>query len=382
LRVLLQCRPDLFRLGGGESNQILRLKEELLCRNVAADVSTDFAPNLEGYDLVHVFNITQPTETFVQALHAKKNGKPVVLSPVYQNVGEYDMKGRYGLARRADRVVRNRRRAETLKEWVRTIRRPESWPAYWRARRLGVEHQRKSVLELADGFVTNSHLEMEAVRRDYGAGGAYRVATNAVHPMFFEARGDAFSNRTGLRNFVICAGFISSLKNQLRLIQALRGTGLALVLAGSQVATHRHYYYRVRIAASRGDPHVVMLGRLSQEELASVYAAAKVVVLPSWFETCGMACLEGAAAGANVVITNRGYTREYFREFAWYCDPSEAGSIREAVLHAYEAPRRTEFTGYIRRHYTWGKAAESTLDLYQEVLRTSSASNRIQTPVH
>jgi glycosyltransferase involved in cell wall biosynthesis len=371
LRVLLQCRPDVLRFGGGESQQIFRLTEELLRRGVEVDVSSDCTPTLNGYDLVHVFNLTQPAETLAQTVHAKRHGKRVILSPVYQDFREYDKRGRHGLARLVYGMVRDRRRAETLKEWVRTIRRPESWPACRCALGLGIEEQRKRVLELVDGFVTNSHLEMEAIRRDYGAAGTYRVSTYAVHPMFFGARPDAFRNGTGINgSIVVCAGFISSLKNQLTLIEALRDTGLTLVLVGSKVTTHRHYYGLVRRAVNRGNPHVVMLGTLSQEDLASVYAAATVVVLPSWFETCGMACLEGAAAGANVVVTNRGYPREYFRDFAWYCDPADASSIREAIMGAHQAPRPSEFGRYIRAHYTWEKAADEALHLYHEVLQS------------
>ena len=377
MRILLQSRPELFWHGGGEAQQILRLREELLRREIHAEVSTDSAPNLDGCDLVHLFNITHPSATLVQALHAREQGKPILLSPVYQDLGEYNRKGRYGLAHLAYRMVRDQRSVERIKDWMRVALHPASWSAYGRVRHWNIDEQRKRVLELAEGLVTNSHSEMEALRRDYGARQRYTVATYAVHPIFFEARPESFYERSGLRDFVVCAGFISSLKNQLRLIRALRHTGLTLVVVGPKVNTHRYYYYRVRYEAARRDPCVILLGRMSQQELASVFAAAKVVVLPSWFETCGMACLEGAAAGANAVITNRGYTREYFRDFAWYCDPSDVSSIRTAVLSAYEAPRRTEFADYIRRHYTWEKAAESTLDLYQEVLRTSVASKGI-----
>ena len=373
LRVLLQCRRESLRSGGGEAQQIIRLREELLRRNVQADVSDDYAPRFDTYDIIHLFNITQPTETLVQALHAERYRKPLILSPIYQNLTIYDAEGRYGLARWAYRIVRDRRRVERIRDYVRALNDPSSWRSYWSVRHWSVDEQRKRVVELMDGFITNSHLEMEALRRDYGARGPYDVATYAVHPMFFAARPRVFFEGCKHQDYVICAGFISSLKNQLRLIRALRNTGLTLLLAGAKVRTHRSYYYRVRWEAARGDPRVLMMGRISQEELASAYAAAKVVVLPSWFETCGMACLEGAACGANVVITNRGYTREYFGNFAWYCDPSSVSSIRQAVLSAYEAPRRTDFAAYIRQHYTWERAAESAIELYREVLRLSSS---------
>ena len=364
----------------GEAHQILRLQENLRSRGHKVEVSTEYTPALDGYDLVHLFNLNRPTEGLTRALHAKKQGLPLVFSPVHFDTREYDEKGRYGLARLAYQICRDRNRVERIKDWAFVARDPRSWRHYLKVWHLSPEDQRRQLIGLVDGFVTIAEMEMEALKRDYGARGPHRAAHYGVGELFFRASPKDFIDRHGLSNFVICAGLISSLKNQLRLIEALRDSGITLVLVGHKVWMHRAYYRQVRCAVLRGNPRILLFPAVSQEELASMFAASKVVVLPTWSETCGLACLEGAAAGANVVITNRGYTGEYFRDFAWYCDPSDVRSIRTAVLSAYEAPRRTEFAGYIRRHYTWGRAAESTLDLYEEVLRTSVARKRIGMP--
>ncbi|MBK7308934.1 MAG: glycosyltransferase [Chitinophagaceae bacterium] len=52
--------------------------------------------------------------------------------------------------------------------------------------------------------------------------------------------------------------------------------------------------------------NIVFAGRLTQTALANYYARARVHVLPSWFETCGLSSLEAAAMGCNIVITARG----------------------------------------------------------------------------
>jgi glycosyltransferase involved in cell wall biosynthesis len=198
-----------------------------------------------------------------------------------------------------------------------------------------------------------------------------------VAPEFFTATPERFTARWGTqldgavagRELVVCAGFLTALKNQLALLEALRGTGLILVLAGADVPTHRGYARRLRAAAGRGDPRVVLTGALTREELASLFAAARVVVQPSWFESAGMACLEAAAAGANVVITARGFAREYFGDAAWYCQPDAPESIRAAVLAAWAAPPQNELSERIRRESDWGAAARAAIAAYEEVLR-------------
>ena len=60
--------------------------------------------------------------------------------------------------------------------------------------------------------------------------------------------------------------------------------------------------------------NVKFLGDLdhSSDMLRSAYAACDVFVLPGWFETPGLAALEAALAGAKVVATKGGSTKEYF----------------------------------------------------------------------
>jgi hypothetical protein len=92
--------------------------------------------------------------------------------------------------------------------------------------------------------------------------------------------------------------------------------------------------------------------------------------MASWFETTGLAGLEAGLAGANVVITGRGYAREYFGESAWYCDPANLTSIREAVTAAWAAPRgsRQLEQRISKLGLTWAEAASKTLGVYRQIL--------------
>src|SRR5205085_2575717 len=65
--------------------------------------------------------------------------------------------------------------------------------------------------------------------------------------------------------------------------------------------------------------------------LASAYAAARVVALPSWFETPGLAALEGALAGRAVVVTPYGCAPEYFGDMAVYVRPGRPTKLAQAL---------------------------------------------------
>jgi glycosyltransferase involved in cell wall biosynthesis len=131
-------------------------------------------------------------------------------------------------------------------------------------------------------------------------------------------------------------------------------------------------------AAKKGQ--TMFLGRIPHESpmLASAYAAAKVHAQVSWFETPGLSSLEAALAGCNIVVSDRGCTRDYFKNYAWYCDPADIDSICHAISEAYYSPKRHDLKLHML-NYTWDKVAKKTWDAYHRILNSLylvSTSNR------
>jgi glycosyltransferase involved in cell wall biosynthesis len=110
--------------------------------------------------------------------------------------------------------------------------------------------------------------------------------------------------------------------------------------------------------------------------LISYYRSAKVHVLPSWFETCGLSSLEAGAMGCNVVVADKGFAREYFGEHAFYCDPGNVASIYGAVHRAATSPLQPALEKRVRNNYTWQQAALQTMKAYQKVLTGSAPGER------
>jgi glycosyltransferase involved in cell wall biosynthesis len=78
--------------------------------------------------------------------------------------------------------------------------------------------------------------------------------------------------------------------------------------------------------------------------------------------------LEAAQSGCNIVTTERGYAREYLGDHAWYCNPSDSRSIREAVFAAWNSPPDSSLRSRILDNYTWDHAAKATLQGYLRAL--------------
>jgi glycosyltransferase involved in cell wall biosynthesis len=179
--------------------------------------------------------------------------------------------------------------------------------------------------------------------------------------MLFQQSGHPAERQNDL---VICVGRIEGRKNQLNLIRAINGTGYRLLIIGSPSANQTNYY---RACLSAAGPNVSFIAGISQEELIVHYATARVHVLPSWFETTGLSSLEAAAMGCMLVITDKGDTREYFGDHAFYCDPASPASILAAVKRAAAAEPDGALQRKILSEYTWAQTALLTADAYRKL---------------
>ena len=145
----------------------------------------------------------------------------------------------------------------------------------------------------------------------------------------------AFRAIHGPGDFVLYVGRIEPRKNVLGLVEGVRAAGLPLVVIGDALPGYEGYADDCR-RAGRGFAR--WLPRVDHDDpmLASAYAAARVLALPSWFETPGLVALEAALAGTAVVVTPHGCTREYFGDRVGYARPDRPSEIARAVADAWD----------------------------------------------
>ena len=168
-------------------------------------------------------------------------------------------------------------------------------------------------------------------------------------------------------HLILCVARIEGRKNQLNLIRALFNTSYRLILIGAGAPIKR-------IIMNNADKPPLRIFEfidfLEQESLLDYYRKARVHVLPSWFETTGLSSLEAAAMGCNIVITRKGRYHEYFKDFAYYCDPESPDSIFQAIEQAASDSIRPGLAGLVRKQYIWEEAAKKTQEAYNEILQS------------
>lgn len=88
--------------------------------------------------------------------------------------------------------------------------------------------------------------------------------------------------------------------------------------------------------------HVIVLPRLSREELPALYGAASALVFPSLYEGGGIPVLEAQACGCPVIASDIPAIREFAGEAATYLNPHSAADIKRAMIALAADPATRE----------------------------------------
>ncbi|MBN2572460.1 MAG: glycosyltransferase [Ignavibacteriales bacterium] len=194
------------------------------------------------------------------------------------------------------------------------------------------------------------------------------VIPNGVSEKFLYANKSIFIRKFGLKDFILFVGHIGyERKNILAFIKACKSINHPVVIIGKKIDNE---YTRKILSDIQLNKNIFLIEGLENDDelLASAYAACNVFVLPSLFETPGRAALEAGLAGANIVITPYGGTKEYFKDYADYVNPHSIKSIKKAIEKSLNKTKSEELRNHIKENYLWDKIAEQTISLYNTLI--------------
>jgi glycosyltransferase involved in cell wall biosynthesis len=226
------------------------------------------------------------------------------------------------------------------------------------------------ILQNVDAILPNSIMEKELLLRDFPCTRSKYsyIIFNCIDIEIFNSVGISkrWGVTRGLNQFVLCVGRLEPRKNQLRLVQVMRKTNIPIVMVGRRM--NMQYYKGIKDAMKATD---VLIEETDQQQLKQIYAAARVHVLPSIYDTPGLASLEAGAMGCNIVTSDIGSQREYFGDMVDYCNPYDHASIYRAIEKACQREWPNEcLQKHIRENYTWQVAAKQTLKAYTRVVKS------------
>lgn len=368
IAVAMMLHSDEKLAKGGPSRRAPHTAE-LMRQNTMfeARIFGRFDPLPQEVALAHVYNLSGDNESCNACIDtAWRNGVPVVLSSIF--IDERETRFFRSLRRIFQQHYSDADQEERLKRFSEDVNEA-------RARGLDSGMSWHEQDRIQDAFNKSAHLILLSEHERallQNAGFELPDSTVAFNPVdcgqYAGANPEIFAAKFGIKDYLLCVGRVEPRKNQLMLAHALKGTNIPIVLAGH--CLDKEYGSLVR---SCGGDNVFFVNRLEDIDLlASAYAGARVYCLPSWAEGASLANLEAAASGCRLVLSNRSSEKEYFGDFAEYCDPAMPESIRNAVLTAWDKPmtgeqghRQMEF---IAREYSWTQHIAKTARAYAATL--------------
>jgi glycosyltransferase involved in cell wall biosynthesis len=241
-----------------------------------------------------------------------------------------------------------------------------------------------SGVERAQRILTDSAFIADEVRRHFGLAQERVVVAPLGHdPVRFHPRAESFL-RFALQPFgleagkyLLCVGTLEPRKN---LELALKAHGLLpatlrarypLVIAG--MPGWRNQRLDAALAQATASGHVRFMGYLSDEELANLFAGARLLLFPSLYEGFGLPVLEAMACGVPVVLTRTSALPEVAGEAGTYIEQGDAEGMSEAIARLLEDHpqwQRLSALG-IRRaeNFTWQRCADITAATYRQAVR-------------
>ena len=318
MRVLFGTYPWAFETPGGGEIQLRKYAEYLPAHGVDVRLHDPWQADIDGAEIFHFFSCIGGSVHFCN--YIRERGLPLVISSSL---------------------------------WIT----PETSAKY-------PVDEIRTQLSLADVIVTNSETESDLQARVLGIGRDRFVAVmNGFDPRFADPpEAGLFRTAFGIEGpFVLNVGNIEPRKNQLGLVRALAGHPLPLVLIGHR----RDEAYSAAVLAE-GGRRVRHLGALDHADprLASALAACSVFALPSTLETPGLAALEASVAGAPLVVTSEGSTRDYFGVHAHYVDHRDPADIRRGIDAALAAPRNPVLKAHVADRFSWPVVTRQLVKVY------------------
>jgi len=336
MKIGIAAPLSIALVNGGVKTQVLQTTKHL--KNIGLDVEFIHLDQTHfDYDLVHVF--AAGPETVGISKQVADSGIKLVVSPVFYS-------------NRSTSTISASLKVEKTVSGIGSGIRSD----------FGIKSE---ICNWADLVLPNTRSELELVRDGLKVPPSkLHMIPNGVESRFAESTPLLFQKTYGVKDFVLFVGQAGApRKNVIQLLKAASNLDEQIVIIGS---FYENDYSRQCLEIVNSLTNVLLIENMEHDSplLESAYAACKVFCLPSLYETPGIAAMEAALAGANISITRKGGTTEYFRELAHYFDPNNQDQLESSIRNALLTENSSELRDHILSNFTWEIVAKKTARAY------------------
>lgn len=317
---------------GGVQTRIRKIASLLKERGVEVELFNPFESEIASCDVLHIFQLDIEKYSLIRC--AKQLSKKVVMSTV---------------------TPVNERGKMLLYKYLRFLPIMTTYKVLYRS------------LQMSDCIIVETQAEADFLHSIYSVPySKMKVIPNGYEMNFYQ--GDDIYEKLGKQcDFILQVGRFDENKNQLNVIKALRNTNIDVVFIGGADHTNQNYYSKC-LDAAEGFNNIHLLGWLPKESsiLQSAYANARLVILPSHFETFGLVALEGGIAGANLAFSNTLPILCYssFKDCPTF-NPDNIKQMGDVIMNAFTKPKDNILKDKIMGEFNWDSIIDQHIKLYE-----------------
>ncbi len=173
------------------------------------------------------------------------------------------------------------------------------------------------------------------------------------------------------KKYVLFVGTHEPRKNLVGLAKAMTQVSSDIVLVCAGWSGWLNKEFKEAITKMRLKDRIMLLGHVSDEELARLYGGARALVYPSLYEGFGLPILEAMACGCPVICSDRSSMPEVAGNAAIQISPNDPVAIADAISRVVDDDtlrQRLIKAGYLRcKDFNWKSTAERTVEVFAEV---------------
>lgn len=170
-------------------------------------------------------------------------------------------------------------------------------------------------------------------------------------------------------NYILAVGSLDPRKNLITLINAFNSieeTRLKLYIIGS--ANSKIFKAKLPEFDKK---KIKFLGRVSDEELTTLYANARMFIYPTLYEGFGIPNIEAMHFSTPVITSDIPVTREICKDAAYYVDPLNIKAIQQAIITLEKDDSLSKTLSAkgkeVSNSYSWKKASDKILIVIEHV---------------
>ena len=342
MRVLFSSYQSISLMKGGPTYKIKCLKESLEKLSVKVDLFDQWNnESLQNYDLVHIFNAHSGTYHLAKSLQ-NKNIQYLVNPIFYSKHSKNTIRLYLFLQSQINKIFKG-----TMSE-ISMV---------------------KDVCKNSQLIMPNTKSEEDIIKYGMTLNNLnFKTIHNGVEKRFFNCDPSLFIKKYNISDFILHVGHIgANRKNTLRFLKAINKIDYPVVIIGNVLNNDEGKKCLDLIHSNNNILFLDWVGH-SDPILESAYAASKVFVLPSLYETPGRAALEAGLAGCNIAITQYGGTKEYFSNYVNYINPYSIQSIQKAIINGINDVKSSKLSNHINNNFLWDKIAKQIKTEYIKII--------------